>query len=364
MSFFIYDIIWLGLMNMVKIKKKQKKKKFIVIVLLLLIGSLVFFAISKGKNNDAVLGNVLHKEKKRTLKVIDLDSDSRPLAIMINNHPEARKYHTGLQEAYIVYEIIVEGGYTRLMGIYKDANLEKVGSIRSARHYFLDYALENDAIFVHWGWSPQAEVDITKLGMDNINGLSYEDVYFYRDNNLNVAYEHRGFKNSQLLNEAIKKLRYRQTTNVKSLLDYSIDEVDLSSDESAMVANNVSINYSNLVMTSYSYDATKKVYLRSVNDEKHVDYKTKEQYTAKNIIVYQVENHKIANDGKGRQDLENIGSGTGFYITDGYAIPIKWEKGTRSAQTKYLDLNGNEIKLNDGNTFIQIQPSGKELMIS
>ena len=147
-------------------------------------------------------------------------------------------------------------------------------------------------------------------------------------------------------------------------MDYSIDEVDLSSDESAMVANNVSINYSNLVMTSYSYDATKKVYLRSVNDEKHVDYKTKEQYTAKNIIVYQVENHKIANDGKGRQDLENIGSGTGFYITDGYAIPIKWEKGTRSAQTKYLDLNGNEIKLNDGNTFIQIQPSGKELMIS
>jgi hypothetical protein len=38
-----------------------------------------------------------------------------------------------------------------------------MGPIRSARHYFLDYALESDAIFVHYGWSPQAEKDITKL---------------------------------------------------------------------------------------------------------------------------------------------------------------------------------------------------------
>lgn len=349
---------------MVKRKKRQKKKKILCLVFLILLISLIFFVVKSGSNENGSLAKVLHKEKKNSLKVVDLESNSRPLAIMINNHSDARKYHTGLQEAYIVYEIIVEGGYTRLMGIYKDVNLSKVGSIRSARHYFLDYALENDAIFVHWGWSPQAEVDVTRLGIDNINGLSYEDVYFYRDNNLNVAYEHRGFTNSQLLNEAIKKLKYRETTSNKLLLNYSVDEVNLSTVDAATVANNVSIKYSNLVTTSYIYDATNKVYLRSVNGDKHADYKTGKQYTAKNIIVYQVDNHNLSNDTKGRQDIENIGNGSGFYITDGYAIPIKWSKKTRFSQTEYFDLDGNVIKVNDGNTFIQIQPSSKELVIS
>lgn len=352
------------MVNMVKRKKRQKKKKILCLIVLVLLISLIFFVVKNGSSDSGSLAKVLHKEKKNSLKVVDLESNSRPLAIMINNHPDARKYHTGLQEAYIVYEIIVEGGYTRLMGIYKDVNLSKVGSIRSARHYFLDYALENDAIFVHWGWSPQAEVDVTRLGIDNINGLSYEDVYFYRDNNLNVAYEHRGFTNSQLLNEAIKKLKYRETTSNKLLLNYSVDEVNLSTVDGATVANNVSIKYSNLVTTSYIYDATNKVYLRSVNGDKHADYKTGKQYTAKNIIVYQVDNHNLSNDTKGRQDIENIGNGSGFYITDGYAIPIKWSKKTRSSQTEYFDLDGNVITVNDGNTFIQIQPSSKELVIS
>ena len=322
------------MVDMVKRKKRQKKKKILCLIVLVLLISLIFFVVKNGSSDSGSLAKVLHKEKKNSLKVVDLESNSRPLAIMINNHPDARKYHTGLQEAYIVYEIIVEGGYTRLMGIYKDVNLSKVGSIRSARHYFLDYALENDAIFVHWGWSPQAEVDVTRLGIDNINGLSYEDVYFYRDNNLNVAYEHRGFTNSQLLNEAIKKLKYRETTSNKLLLNYSVDEVNLSTVDGATVANNVSIKYSNLVTTSYIYDATNKVYLRSVNGDKHADYKTGKQYTAKNIIVYQVDNHNLSNDTKGRQDIENIGNGSGFYITDGYAIPIKWSKKTRSSQTE------------------------------
>lgn len=352
------------MVDMVKRKKRQKKKKILCLIVLVLLISLIFFVVKNGSSDSGSLAKVLHKEKKNSLKVVDLESNSRPLAIMINNHPDARKYHTGLQEAYIVYEIIVEGGYTRLMGIYKDVNLSKVGSIRSARHYFLDYSLENDAIFVHWGWSPQAEVDVTRLGIDNINGLSYEDVYFYRDNNLNVAYEHRGFTNSQLLNEAIKKLKYRETTSNKLLLNYSVDEVNLSTVDGATVANNVSIKYSNLVTTSYIYDATNKVYLRSVNGDKHADYKTGKQYTAKNIIVYQVDNHNLFNDTKGRQDIENIGNGSGFYITDGYAIPIKWLKKTRSSQTEYFDLDGNVIKVNDGNTFIQIQPSSKELVIS
>lgn len=353
-------------------KKKRKIKKRIRIIfsllcfvfLICLIGLVYGFYKNSDEDSDNLISKVFHKEEVKKLKIVDVESDSRPYAIMINNHPEARKHHVGLQDAYIVYEMIVEGGYTRLMGIYKDANLEKVGSIRSARHYFLDYALENDAVYVHWGWSPQAEIDISKYGIDNINGLVYEDIYFYRDNKLNVAYEHRGFTNTKLLDSALKRLKYRSVTSQKLLFNYSIDKNDISGIEGSKVANNVSINYSNLVTTSYVYDSANGVYLRYVDGVKHTDYETGKQYSAKNIIVYQVKNYKLSNDNKGRQGLDNIGSGSGFYITNGYAVPIKWEKKSRSSQTKYYYENGKEIILNDGNTFVQIQPIDKELLIS
>ena len=51
------------------------------------------------------------------------------------------------------------------MALFKGQNLEKIGPVRSSRHYFLDYALENDAIYVHYGWSPQAQYDISNLGV-------------------------------------------------------------------------------------------------------------------------------------------------------------------------------------------------------
>ena len=139
----------------------------------------------------------------------------------------------------------------------------------------------------------------------------------------------------------------------------------MSSLEGAIPATSVSINYSSGTTSSYEYDADAKVYKRFVNGDEHTDYVTKEQYTFKNIITYQVDNYTL-NDGenKGRQELENIGSGTGYYISDGYAVPITWEKTSRSSQTKYYYENGEELKVNDGNTFIQIQPEGQKLEIA
>ena len=78
-------------------------------------------------------------------------------------------------------------------------------------------------------------------------------------------------------------------------------------------------------------------------------------YTAKNIIITYGENDDM-NDEKGRQNLNNIGTGNGYYITNGYAIPITWTKTTRKSQTVYKTMNGKEINVNDGNTYIQIAP--------
>ena len=72
----------------------------------------------------------------------------------------------------------------------------------------------------------------------------------------------------------------------------------------------------------------------------------------------------MTGDVKGRQDIDNIGTGKGYYISDGYAVPIKWEKKYKTSQTVYTLEDGTEINVNDGNTFIQIQPSSKKLTIN
>ena len=111
--------------------------------------------------------------------------DDRPVAVMINNNHVAWP-HAGLNDAYLAYEILAEGGITRIMALFKDKDTEKIGSVRSARPYYLDYALENDAIYVHYGWSDKAKSDISSLGVDNINGLTASSV-FWRDSSLNKA---------------------------------------------------------------------------------------------------------------------------------------------------------------------------------
>ncbi len=297
------------------------------------------------------------------INIVDVNSQSRPYAVMINNISTARPYQSGLQDAYLIYEIIVEGGITRYLALFKDQDTARIGSVRSARHYYLDYVLENDAYFVHWGWSDQAKSDISTLGIDNINGLTYEGKYFYRDNSLKVSSEHRGFTKMEMLKEASKNLKYRSVTNKDLLLDYSLEEINLENEEGAIIANNVSIKYSNSITSSYKYDKETKLYYRSVNNVAHTDYVTKKQYTFKNIITYKVSNSTIKGDTKGRQNLNNIGKGSGYYITNGYAVPITWEKTSRSSQTKYY-LNDKELQVNDGNTFIQIQPTNQSLNIN
>lgn len=347
-------------------RKLNKKGKLVVFGLVLFIGIVIVLVFMLG-NDKKVDTPKLEKKKEekveevKKLNIIDLDSDSRCMAVMINNISNVWGYQSGLQDAYLVYEIIVEGGYTRLMAVFKDKNLDRIGSVRSSRHYFLDYALENDCVYVHFGWSPQAQSDISKLGVNNINFMSYDG--YTRDRSLNLASEHTAFTTTNNILEGMDYYKYRKTSNEKPLLNYSVDDIDLSTMDSSMVANKVYIKYSNSRNTSFTYDEVNKVYKRFQNDEAQTDYVTKEQYSVKNIITYQVSNYTISGDEKGRQDINNIGSGEGYYITNGYAVPITWEKSSRSSKTIYKYKDGNVIDVNDGNTHIEIQPTGMDLVI-
>lgn len=315
----------------------------------------------ENKDNDNIKQDEPQNNDGKKISIVDVNSKTRPYAVMVNNIAAARPT-AGLQDAYIVYEIVVEGGITRYLALFKDVDVAKIGSVRSSRHYYLDYAMENDAIYTHFGWSYVAEKQIPQLGINNVNGYTTEGYAFWRDTSLNRAYEHTAFTSTAKIAEAVKKRGYRTELNKDLLLNYSADEIDLSQMTGAKTANDVSIVYSGYQTASYKYDATNKVYVRSSGGKVDTDLTTKKNITVKNIITYQVEDVSYNGDAKLR-DLKNIGSGTGYYISNGYAVPITWEKNARDAQTVYKYQDGTEITVNDGNTFIQIQPKGKNLTI-
>ena len=347
-------------------KKNTKTKKSgtkvliaILIIIIIATGGVLAYQIIKDKNNnqetavEEPLTAVIEEKEVQIFK-----GNDRPIAVMIDNHSDAWP-QAGLQKAYMVYEMIVEGGETRLMALFKGVDVEKIGPVRSARHYFLDYAMENDAIYTHFGESPQADSDIKKYSIHEIDGIAEDGTTFRRVKD--KALPHNAVTSIAKLIESAKNKRYRTTSNEESVLNYVTDEVTLEEGQEAI---SVTIPHSQLQTVKYVYDKENKVYQRYARGKSQTDWDTKEPITTKNIIVTFCDNYILSDkENKGRQGIKNIGTFDGYYITNGKAIKIKCIKNAREEKTMYQDLEGNKIEVNDGNTFVNICPVNSNVIL-
>ena len=358
--------------------KNKKSIIFLIIILIILAimagGLFIYKKLNKGQVEETI-NNVEDIEEEEPLivqqkQVKTFSGDDRPIAVMIDNHSGAWP-QANLNKAYIVYEIIVEGGETRLMALFKGQDLDKIGPVRSSRHYFLDYALENDAIYVHHGWSPQAESDIASLGVNNINGIQESSSDFWRVKNKTAP--HNLFTSTGSILKIAGRKGYKTKSNQKSVLNYVADEFDLANkyknentDKNTITENaqKITIPHSNLQTVKYEYNEQEKVYTRYARNKIQTDYVTGEPVKTKNIIITMCDNYTLTDkENKGRQGLKNIGTFDGYYITNGKAIKIQCIKTERNKQTVYKDLEGKEIEVNDGNTFINICPTNAKIEI-
>ena len=108
----------------------------VVILVILVILAVVLFAMkvvgeksNNEKSTDEIISlgtDVAKKEEEKKVQIYS--GNDRPIAVMIDNHKSAWP-QAGLNDAYLVYEIIVEGGETRLMPVFKGVNLDKIGPI-------------------------------------------------------------------------------------------------------------------------------------------------------------------------------------------------------------------------------------------
>lgn len=324
-------------------------------LLLVLLSAFILFTFASCGAKEVTQEEKIEKIEKMDAdpfyKEMKLFEGKRPIALMIDNDSNAARPQIGLESAYMVYEIVVEGQATRFMALFNDFSLEKVGPVRSSRHYFLDYAMEHDAIYAHAGWSPKAANDISSLGINNINGVAGDGAIFWRDNTYDSTWHNLYTATTKLSARADEKQYNRETES--AIPNYNENDTVPEGRE----LTEIHIPYANFYKVDWKYDAESKRFVRYVNGKTH-DSQTGEAITAKNIIMYTVKNKNLPDkEDKGRQDLENIGSGTGYYFSDGMMVEINWSKSARDAKTEYTLTDGTPLALNPGNTFIQIVPT-------
>lgn len=275
----------------------------------------------------------------------------RPVAFMMSNSRDAVP-QSGIANAGVIYEAPVEGGITRLMAIMEDYDqLEKIGSMRSCRDYFIFYAAGFDAIYTHYGQSAYALPILELPQVDNISGLAdYTDYVFYRTKDRKSP--HNAYTSFEGIQKGIEICGYSQEYEEGYEGAYTFakvgETVELPGNWKAQI---VKIGYE-YNQPWFEYHQEDGLYYRYQYAEPQIDEETGEQLTCRNILI-QFSSWRFY-DKNGYLNIDVDEPGEGIYITNGQAIPVTWKKHTPWGPTYYYDSNGNEITLNTGKTWVCI----------
>lgn len=278
----------------------------------------------------------------------------RPLAVVIENHPDARP-QTGYNEADIVYEALAEGGITRTLAIFQSKESKEIGPVRSARPYFIDWATSFDAIFAHVGGSVDALALISQIGTPDLNQFA-NGSYFWRSNDRYAP--HNVYTTTEKLYAAAKANGIAATLNIPTLkFKKDLPEADRVAGQKVTV----DFSYGDFV-ASYLYDTKTNTYARSIAGIAAKDAKTGVQISPKNVIVEFTSVEPYVNsEGAQAVRIGSVSSGSGYLFQDGKTVKITWSKASRSMRTKYADETGAEVSLNPGQTWIDVIPTGNSV---
>jgi hypothetical protein len=341
--------------------KKIKKTIYLAIVLaifLLLAGCTLVRFLNYKVTQESILNlnlNRLISQENLLRRKIDgkvVDSPDKvnlyPVAIMIENNIEAWPL-TGLDKANLVIEAPTESNIPRFVAIYaNNDDIEKIGPVRSARPYYLDWILPYKPLYMHVGGSPQALQLLKSLDIVNLDQF-FNDQYFWRDNWRYAP--HNVYTSSEKIKNALTD------KDLTSPFDYQMWKYkdDLELDKRPDRVNDIIINYTtNNYQAKWQYNREDNNYIRYQGGEIQKMSDGAKIY-AKNIII---EVHDITViDDVGRKKINTIGSGKALIFRDGQVIIGTWKKDDVSSLTSYLDDKGNDIELNGGTTWIEIVPN-------
>ena len=286
------------------------------------------------------------------LPVDDAIAGQRPVAVMVDNEKKALA-HYGTGEADIVYEMMnstANGRVTRLMCLYKDwANLQQTGSIRSVRTTNIILSGEYNAVLIHDGGPFYIKSYLAQPYASNLSGG------FSRIKNGKPTEFTEYCFGTEIANRFSKAgLPTTYTIGLERGTHFVFNDAD--ADNGGAAARNVDLskvfphNSSKL-----TFNAETRTYDYSEYGQVHQDAEDGQVLSFKNVILQSTSFTQL--DKNGYLTYNVIGSGNGYYITNGQAVPITWSKGSETGFTHFYDASGAEIRINKGKTYIGLVPS-------
>jgi hypothetical protein len=280
----------------------------------------------------------------------------RPYAVMIDNHPAAYP-QAGLDHALVVFEALAEFGITRFMAIYAPGigpDAPAIGPVRSARLYFVQWAMGFEPLYAHAGGSPQglalAQSTDRIVNLDALHRGG--GAYFGRSKKRYAP--HNLFTSSADLANAAAKLK---------VADFNQPDVGFLFKADAREAERPaaqSLSYfflSKQDSAGWTYDPTTNSYLRLRRGKPARDAASGEQLRTRNVVIIEVKERKIASDKKGRIEQDVVGSGAAKLFHDGAVQDITWQKDSPSAPLRFFTTDGQEVQFNAGQIWIAALPS-------
>lgn len=292
-----------------------------------------------------------------------LDEDisaRRPYAVMFNNLRKALP-QIGVSQADAIYEIVAEGGITRMMALFQDLEgVGDMGSIRSARDYYVSIAKGHDAIYIHAGGSPQAYDAFDKLKLSHIDFVNgpYDNMY-WRDpeRRKNAGMEHSLLTSGEKVLEQLPKRIAREHDSGYEV-GWTFDEEVPAGGEAAA---KLTVPFSTYKTGYFTYDAGENGYLIDQHIDKkdipYVDGGTGEPVKVRNVLVLYTDIGRVKGDDKGRMAVRTTGKGEGLLLRDGQLYEIAWERSSEKACFSFLDPSGKPFPLAVGSSYINIVSS-------
>lgn len=275
--------------------------------------------------------------------------NQRPIAVMVDNESLALD-HYNTANADIVYEMVnstANNRITRLMCLYKDwKNIPQTGNIRSVRPTNILLAQEYNAVIVHDG------------------GPYHVDGYLARYNqHLSANFSRvpngkaRVYTEFVFGNELVNRMAaagFSSTYTVPTGDHFNFGVSNIASAGIVNTANNISLPFPHNA-SKLAYNAASKTYNYYEYGRLHQDVGTRAPLSFTNVIIQNVPMHQL--DANGYMIYNVIGSGNGWYITNGMATPINWVKSSESGVTTYTTADGQPLVVNPGKTYVGLVPS-------
>ena len=282
------------------------------------------------------------------------DNTQRPVAVMIDNSKYAQPQY-GTADADIIYEMVTEGGITRLMAVFDNLDdIQRLGPVRSARDQFVQFMLPLNAIYVHIGTSIYANEMLNFYHYQNIDGLYLGVSSFDYDETRakTYAHEHCWFTEPDLIRNGIEATGINTKGNLYPALnfaDYREAPVTL---DNGMDATEISFRFSDYADTTMHYDAATNKYYKSQFGVPHFDEHNNVQLSFDNFLLLNTA-VVLYPDGLCTA-FDMTQGGEGYYFYGGKYIPVLWQKGEPENPLIITDLEGEPIQINVGKSYIAV----------